>query len=110
MGGVLRKVELCHILGQRRGHGGLGVILLLRGQLPCLDFFQRSDQRFCADSADTVEQLAARLLGVNGDRLHQQNVTGVQPFVQLHNSDPGPGVTVQNGPLDGGGAAVFRQQ
>ena len=110
VGGILRKVELCHVLRQRRGHGGGSVILLARGQLPCLDFFQRGDQRFGTHGADAVKQFTARLLGVNGDRLHHQDVAGVQPFVQLHDGHAGALVTVEHGPLDGRGAAVFRQQ
>ena len=94
VGGVLREIKTGHVLRQRRGHGSLGVILLLRGQLPCLNFFQRRHQRFRAHGADTVKQFAARLLGVNGDRFHHQNIAGVQSFIELHDGHTGPGIAI----------------
>ena len=107
VGCVFGEMELRHLLGQRRGQRGLGVILLLEFQLAGGDLLQRRDQCFGTDSADAVKQLTAGLLGVDVNRLDHQHVTSVQPFVQLHDGNAGPGVTVEHRPLDRCRAAVF---
>ncbi len=72
------------------------------GQLPCFDFGQDLNQRFSTNRTYAVKQLAAGHVRVNRNRLHIQNIAGIQPFVQLHNSHAGFGIAVQHGPLDGG--------
>ena len=65
------------------------------------------NQRFGTNRTYAVKQLAAGHVRVNRNRLHIQNIAGIQPFVQLHNSHAGFGIAVQHGPLDGGGTTVL---
>ena len=107
VGSSLGKIELCHLFGQGRRLGGERFFLLFWGQLPCFDFGQDLNQRFGTNRAYAVKQLAAGHVRVNRNRLHIQNIAGIQPFVQLHNSHAGFGIAVQHGPLDGGGTTVL---
>ena len=45
-------------------------------------------------TAPPVKQFAARLLRVNGDRFHHQNIAGVQSFIELHDGHTGPGIAI----------------
>ena len=84
--------------------------LRLRLERTGLDGRQGLTEHPCAHGSDPVEQLAAGLLGVDGDLLAGQHVAGVEALVHLHDGDARLGVAVQHRPLHGGAAPVFRQQ
>ena len=110
MGGRVCQVELCHLLVQHGGKGGVFVVLRHSRQGACCDLGYSLAQGFSTHSGNAVKQFAASLLGVNGDFFTVQYIAGIQTLVHLHDGNAGLGVTVQHRPLHRGAAAILRQQ
>ena len=110
MGGSVGQVELCHLLVQHGGKGGVFVLLRHSHQGACGDLGNGLAQSFGTHSGNAVEQFAAGLLGVDDDFFAVQHIAGIQTLIHLHDGNAGLGIAVQHRPLYWGAAAVLRQQ
>ena len=68
------------------------------------------DHQRGADGGEAFEEVGGGLFGGDGDGLGEQHGAGVEARVEAHGGDAGVGFAVGDGPLDGRGAAVLRQQ
>ena len=50
------------------------------------------------------------VVGRDGEFLLEEDVAGIEAGVDAHGGDAGDGFTVRDRPLDGCGAAIFREQ
>ena len=103
-------MELCHLLVQHGGKGGVFVLLRHSRQGACCDLGNGLTQGFGTHSGNAVEQFAAGLLGVDGDFFAVQHIAGIQTLIHLHNGNASLGIAVQHRPLYWGAAAILRQQ
>src|SRR5579872_6681087 len=68
------------------------------------------DKKCGAEFCETVVQGLRIILGLDGGCLLREDVAGVEAGVHFHDGDAGFGFAVQDGPLDGGGAAIFGEE
>ncbi len=95
---------------QDRGESGLRVVLGARMNGTCLQAAQRLDHEIGADGGQARSESLGGIVGRDGEFLLQQDVAGVEAGVDAHGGDAGDGFAVCDGPLDGRGAAIFREQ
>ena len=92
-----------------RGERGLGIILLEAGR--SRRYAARVETRRLAPrAASRVSRAGAVSRGPTGTRLLGQDIALVHPVVELDDGHARLGVAVEDGPLDRGRAAVFRQE
>ena len=64
----------------------------------------------CAEEGEAVVEFAGGFGGADGGGGGSEDVAGVHDAGDFYHADAGDGVVIENGPVDGGGAAVFREE
>ena len=67
-------------------------------------------QRPAAEFGKFLHQGGGSIILVDGYFFRQENIAGIHAFIHLHDCYPGFVLTVEQGPLYRGGAAIFGQQ
>ena len=71
---------------------------------------QSFDHEIGADRSQARGEGFGGVVGGDCKFLLEEDVAGVEAGIDAHGGDAGDGLTVGDGPLDGSGAAIFREQ
>jgi len=71
---------------------------------------QGLEQGLGPQAGQLVKKSSGRVLVTDRDLTGQEDVAGIHALIHLHNRDAGLCFAADDGPLDGGGSAVFGQQ
>ena len=86
------------------------MILRTRLERALLQALQSLHHQLGAGRRHARRQSHSGIFGRDGDFLLQQDVAGIQAFIQPHGGDAGHALAVGDGPLNGRGTAILRQQ
>src|SRR5581483_5944224 len=106
----LRPVDVAILFVEDGRQRCLGVVLRLWLNRSRFDACERRQQQLRAASRQSLTQFDRVFLGADGSLLLQQHVTGIETGVDAHGGDAGDALAVRDGPLNGRGAAILRQQ
>ena len=104
------KVHQAIFFLQDGREAGLRVVLWARLNAAGLELSQSLDDEFGANDGQAWSQGFGGIIGRDGEFLLKQDVAGVEAGVDTHGGDPGDGFAVGDGPLDGRGTPIFREQ
>ena len=109
-GSVLCPVDMAHVLCHFFRIGGFVMVLGNRMGELLRQVIHDGNELFCPQYAQGIKQFPRRHMGRNVHFFHRYDIARIHAFVQLHDGDAGFLLPVDNGPLDGSGTAILRQQ
>ncbi|MDB6067140.1 MAG: hypothetical protein JWR26_3348 [Pedosphaera sp.] len=105
--GGLGPIELAIFLGDLAGEGGAFGGLGAGNDFAGDEVGNGLDEEVGTQGGEAIVQGLGIVLGVDGGGLAGEDVAGIEAGIHFHDGDAGLGLVVEDGPLDGGGAAIF---
>ena len=109
-GGVLGEVDPGFFAGKFGGAGGERGVLREAVEGVGLEGVEDLGEERCAEGGEAVVEFAGGFGVGDGGGGGGEDVAGVHDGGDLDDADAGEGIVVDDGPVDGGGAAVFGEE
>ena len=103
------EVDVAIFFFEDRRQGVFGVVLRDRNDQPGFGAREGFDEKFGAQLGEAWREGFGGVVVADGHLGLQEHVAGIEASIDLHRRDAGDGFAHGDGPLDGRGAAIFRQ-